>query len=218
MENQEKLEQEEQIEQTEINQEEVEKEPKLTEEELQKQEQMQLEREAFDLEDGIEFQEIINEEDAIQFNFYLQSNSGAIFRKIFSSLIGLFIIGYVIHIEQYYGFIAIGALIVIYAIFLSTPIQKYRTRKIFKKRSFTDLVINMKFGENKIKYELDSETISPLVDYSVIQKVVKTEKYIYLHISLYQVIIVKIEGLECKEQLISFLKEKYEPLRKYKEK
>ena len=194
--------------------EEAEKEQEINEE----QERLKAERAEFDMEDGIEFQEIIRKEDALNFNYYLQKNSSNFSRRLFSCLLGVLMIWYVLNIKQYYGLILLGLGILAYAIFLYVPIQKRLTKRMFEKKGFQDLTVNVKFA-SKIKYELDSETISPLVPYETIKCAVKTEKYIYLHLGPYSVIIIKLEDLgEKREEVIEFIRNKFEPINKFKEK
>lgn len=177
-----------------------------------------IERMEFDQEEGIEFQETITKEDALNFNYYLQNNSSNFTRRLFSSLLGVFLIGYVLNIKQYYWLIIVGLAIIVYSLYLYKPIQRRLTKRMFDKKEFKDLVVNVKLA-SKIKYELDTETISPLVPYDVIRQAVKTEKYIYLHISAYSVVIIKLEDLnELKEDVINFIKNKFEPINRYKEK
>ncbi|MBR2891153.1 MAG: hypothetical protein IKC22_02090 [Bacilli bacterium] len=177
-----------------------------------------IERMEFDQEEGIEFQETITKEDALNFNYYLQNNSSNFTRRLFSSLLGVFLIGYVLNIKQYYWLIIVGLAMIVYSLYLYKPIQRRLTKRMFDKKEFKDLVVNVKLA-SKIKYELDTETISPLVPYDVIRQAVKTEKYIYLHISAYSVVIIKLEDLnELKEDVINFIKNKFEPINRYKEK
>lgn len=192
---------------------EVEKE-ELTEEQMRLKE----EREAFDQEEGIEFQEIIKKEDALNFNYYLQKNSTNFSRRLFSCLLGILMIWYVLNIKQYYGLIVVGLAIIVYSLYLYIPIQRKLTKRMFEKKGFEDLTVNVKLA-SKIKYELDNEKTSPLVSYEVIRCAVKTPKYIYLHLSQYSVIIIKLDDLgEQKEEIVAFIKNKFEPSNKYKEK
>ena len=182
------------------------------------QQRLETERAEFDLEEGIEFQEIIKKEDALNFNYYLQKNSSNFSRRLFSCLLGILMIWYVLNIKQYYGLILLGLGIIAYSIFLYVPIQKKLTKRMFEKKGFQDLTVNVKFA-SKIKYELDSENSSPLVPYEAIKCAVKTENYIYLHLGPYSVIIIKLEDLgERREEVVEFIKNKYEQINKFKEK
>ena len=184
------------------------------------EEQMRLkeEREAFDQEEGIEFQEIIKKEDALNFNYYLQKNSTNFSRRLFSCLLGILMIWYVLNIKQYYGLIVVGLAIIVYSLYLYIPIQRKLTKRMFEKKGFEDLTVNVKLA-SKIKYEVDYDKTSPLVSYEVIRCAVKTPNYIYLHLSQYSVIIIKLDDLgEQKDEIVAFIKNKFEPSNKYKEK
>lgn len=183
---------------------------------IEKQEQLKLEREELDKEEGIEFQEIITKDDALKFNFYLQNNSSNFSRRLFSSLLGVFLIGYVLNIKQYYGLIIVGLAIIVYSCFLYVLIQRKLTERMFNKNGFENLTVNVKLA-SKIKYELDTEKISPLVSYELIKYAVKTDEYIYLHLSQYSVIIIKlIDCQEKRDEVIEFIKNKYESSNRYK--
>lgn len=204
----------EEVEEIEVQQETIEEE--LTAEQLEELERIRIEHEELDQEEGIEFIETINKEDAFQFNIYLQNNPSNFSRRIFTALLGVILIIYILVIKTMYWMIPFGVLIIAYAIFIYGPLQKYLTKRMFDKKDFADLNISIKFG-SKIKYELVNEK-SALVTYDVIQRVVKTKDYIYLHISAYGIMIIKLQDCSDVEGLVKLLKEKFEPLKRYKEK
>ena len=71
------------------------------------------------------------------------------------------------------------------------------------------LDINVKIGSKYIRYQLKEETDSPLVSFEHIYKVVKRQDYLYLFINRYSIIVLKLESIEQKEQLLKMLKERY---------
>lgn len=195
--------------------EEVKEEQALTEEEKQKIEEEQAIRAAFDMEEGIEFQQTITKEDAYNFNIYLLNNPSNFTRRMFTAIIGLFLIVYILCIKQMYWAIVIGILMIIHAVFVYGPLQRMLTRRMFNKREFKDLNIEVKFA-SKMKYELVDEQNAPLIDYDIVYKVVETKDYIFLHIDTYSIMIIKLADCPNKEELVSFLQNKFEGTKKYK--
>ena len=195
--------------------EEVKEEQALTEEEKQKIEEEQAIRAAFDMEEGIEFQQTITKEDAYNFNIYLLNNPSNFTRRMFTAIIGLFLIVYILCIKQMYWAIVIGILMIIHAVFVYGPLQRMLTRRMFNKREFKDLNIEVKFA-SKMKYELVDEQNAPLIDYDIVYKVVETKDYIFLHIDTNSIMIIKLADCPNKEELVSFLQNKFEGTKKYK--
>lgn len=195
--------------------EEVKEEQVLTEEEKQKIEEERAIRAAFDEEEGIEFQQTITKEDAYNFNIYLLNNPSNFTRRMFTAIFGLILIIYILCIKEMYWAITIGVLMIIHAIFVYGPLQKLLTRRMFKKREFKDLSIEVKFA-SKMKYELVDEQNAPLIDYDIVYKVVETKDYIFLHIDTYSIMIIKLADCPNKEELVNFLQNKFEGTKKYK--
>ena len=195
--------------------EEVKEEQTLTEEERQKKEEEQAIRAAFDLEEGIEFQQTITKEDAYNFNIYLLNNPSNFTRRMLTAIFGLFLIVYILCIKEMYWAIAIGILMIIHAAFIYGPLQRMLTRRMFNKREFKDLNIEVKFA-SKMKYELVDEQNAPLIDYDIVYKVVKTKDYIFLHIDTYSIMIIKLADCPNKDELVNFLQNKFEGTKKYK--
>ena len=190
-------------------------EPQLTEEQIQKIEEEKRIREEFNKEEGIQFQQTITKDDAFNFNMYLLKNPSNFTRRIFTGLLGLILIIFIIVNKDMYWLIIFGILMIIYSVFFYGPLQKYLTKKMFNKKEFNDLKINVKFA-SKIMYELDDEQSSPLVDYGIIYKVVETNDYIFLHIDIYSIMIIKLSDCSQKDELRNMLKEKFQE--KYKSK
>ena len=195
--------------------EEVKEEQTLTEEEKQKIEEEQAIRAAFDMEEGIEFQQTITKEDAYNFNIYLLNNPSNFTRRMFTAIFGVFLIVYILCIKQMYWAIAIGILMIIHAAFIYGPLQRMLTRRMFNKREFKDLNIEVKFA-SKMKYELVDEQAAPLIDYDIVYKVVETKNYIFLHIDTYSIMIIKLADCHNKDELVNFLQNKFEGTKKYK--
>jgi len=174
------------------------------------------ENEEFDKEEGISFRQTITKDDLVKYNYYLMKNGSNYFRMALLVILGLFIIGYVIYFDSNYWLIALGAIVIIYPIFIHTPLQKFLIRRQIKKKTIEEYNIDVKFG-TRIRYKLESEEYSPLVDYKNIFKVRKTDEYIYLHMSVYAVIIIKLECCPNVEELTELIKSKFIGTKKYKE-
>lgn len=185
------------------------------EEENISQEELEENR-RFDEEEGIEFNQKLDKEDLVKYNYYLMKNGSNYMRMGLMIILGLFIIGYVFYYKSNYWLIAIGALILIYPIFFHFPLQKLIIRRQIKKKTIEEYDIDIKFG-SRIRYRLASEKSSPLVDYKNIYKVRKNKEYIYLHMSVYAVIIIKLACCPNPDELVELIKTKYVGTKKYKE-
>ena len=119
-------------------------EPQLTEEQIQKIEEEKRIREEFNKEEGIQFQQTITKNDAINFNMYLLKNPSNFTRRIFTGLLGLILIIFIIVNKDMYWLIIFGVLMIIYSVFFYGPLQKYLTKRMFNKKEFNDLKINVK--------------------------------------------------------------------------
>lgn len=174
------------------------------------------EMEAFDQEEGIAFQETLTKDDLVQYNYYLLKNGSNYFRLGIMLLLGVFLIIYPIIQQQNWWIIGVGAFLVVFCLFLFIPLQKAMIRRQIKKKQIDQFVIDVKFA-SKIKYQLSTEEASPLVDYQYIFKVRKTKDYLYLHMSVYTVIIIKLSFCEKPDELVEFIKNKYAGTNKYRE-
>ncbi len=193
---------------------------KENEEEVQQEnpEELRLKEEmaAFNEEEGIEFQQTLVKEDLVQYNYYLLKNPSNYFRTGLMVLLGIFLIVYPIIVKQNYWIIGVGAFLVIFCLFLFVPLQKALIRRQVKKKPTDSYVIDVKCA-SRLKYQLSSEENAPLIDYQNIYKVRKTPNYIYMHMGVYSVVIIKLDACEAKEELVEFIKSKYVGTNKYKE-
>ena len=119
-------------------------------------------------------------------------------------------------VKQNYWIIGVGAFLVIFCLFLFVPLQKALIRRQVKKKPTDSYVIDVKCA-SRLKYQLSSEENAPLIDYQNIYKVRKTPNYIYMHMGVYSVVIIKLDACEAKEELVEFIKSKYVGTNKYKE-
>ena len=185
-------------------------------EETAEEKALKEEMAAIDEEEGIAFQETLTKDDLVQYNYYLLKNGSNYFRTGIMVLLGIFLIIYPIVQHQNYWIIGVGAFLVIFCLFLFIPLQKAMIRRQIKKKEIDQFVIDVKFA-SKIKYQLATEGTSPLVEYRNIYKVRKTKDYIYLHMSVYAVIIIKLSFCDNPDALVEFIKSKYEGTKKYRE-
>lgn len=196
----------------EVEEQEQENIPQENPEEKRQREEM----EAFEAEEGISFRETITKDDLIQYNYYLLKNPSFYFRMTMMVLLGIFLIVYPIIVKSNYWIIGVGAFLALFSLFLSTPLQKALIRKQVKKKLVDQYIIDVKVGQ-RIKYQLDGEKYSPLIDFKNIYKARKTPNYIFLHMGVYSVIILRLADCEQKDELVELVKKQFEGTNKYKE-
>lgn len=195
--------------QEEIKQEELE----IQEEQVSQEEYIdpqQQAKEELAQEEGIEFNQTLNKKDIEEMNLFLIKHDPSSFvKRSFLVFVGaLFIILSIVNKKNYY-MIVLGSIVIIYATVLYTLLRVMYLKNRLDKNPPEPLDINVKIGSKYIRYQLKEETDSPLVSFEHIYKVVKRQEYLYLFINRYSIIVLKLESIEQKEQLLKMLKERY---------
>ena len=195
--------------QEEIKQEELE----IQEEQVSQEEYVdpqQQAKEELAQEEGIEFDQTLNKKDIEEMNLFLIKHDPSSFvKRSFLVFVGaLFIILSIVNKKNYY-MIFLGSIVIIYATVLYTLLRVMYLKNRLDKNPPEPLDINVKIGSKYIRYQLKEETDSPLVSFEHIYKVVKRQDYLYLFINRYSIIVLKLESIEQKEQLLKMLKERY---------
>ena len=173
-------------------------------------------RDEFDQEEGIEFSQTINKDDLLKYNYYLMNNASNYMRAGLMLLLSILVIVVPIIRKENLFLIIIGVVLLIYSLLLHFPLQKLIIKNSIKKKVINEYTINVKFA-SRIKYQLKDEVNSPLVDYKNIYKIRVNSEYMYLHLSAYAIIIVKLECVDDKQALLDFVKSKYLGTKVYKE-
>lgn len=192
----------EQIKQEEVNQ---------TEQETEVYEDPQkLAKEELNNEAGIEFYQSLEKEDILAMNLFLiKHDSSSYVKRAFLLFVGaLFIVMPIINQARYY-MIALGAILVIYSTVLYTLLRVAYLKSRISKNPPEPLEINVKIGSKHIRYQLVEETDSPIVSFEHIYKVVKNKEYLYLFINRYSIIVLKLDSIEEKDEVIKMMKERY---------
>ncbi len=196
--------------QEELKQEEIE----IKDEQMNEQEEyidpQQQAKEELAQEEGIEFDQTLNKKDIEEMNLFLIKHDPSSFvKRSFLVFVGaLFIILSIVNKKNYY-MIILGSIVIIYATVLYTLLRVMYLKNRLDKNPPEPLDINVKIGSKYIRYQLKEETDSPLVSFEHIYKVVKRQEYLYLFINRYSIIVLKLESIEQKEQLLKMLKERY---------
>ena len=173
---------------------------------------------AFSAEEGIEFSETLDYNDVYAFNLYvLKKAPSNILSRILFSIMGIILIVLPIVNQNNWWLIAIGVVILLYSLVFYNAVQRRMINANLKRKNFNPLNIIIKIGQTKIKYCLVTEKHPPLINITDVVKVVKTPQYIYLHISAYSVVIIKLIDNEQSEEIINLVKNTFEPLHKYHE-
>lgn len=193
--------------QEEINQEEL---VQTEEQQVEYEDPQKLAKEELDNEVGIEFSQSLERDDILEMNLFLiKHDSSSYVKRSFLLFVGaLFIVLPIINKTRYY-MIALGAILVIYAIFLYTLLRVVYLKSRISKTPPEPLDINVKIGSKHIRYQLAEETDSPIVSFDHIYKVVKNKEYLYLFINRYSIIVLKLDSISQKEEVINMLKERY---------
>ena len=193
-------------------QEEINKEELVQTEEQQAEyeDPQKLAKEELDNEVGIEFSQSLERDDILEMNLFLiKHDSSSYVKRTFLLFVGaLFIVLPIINKTRYY-MIALGAILVIYAIFLYTLLRVVYLKSRISKTPPEPLDINVKIGSKHIRYQLAEETDSPIVSFDHIYKVVKNKEYLYLFINRYSIIVLKLDSISQKEEVINMMKERY---------
>lgn len=193
-------------------QEEINKEELVQTEEQQAEyeDPQKLAKEELDNEVGIEFSQSLERDDILEMNLFLiKHDSSSYVKRSFLVFVGaLFIALPIINKTRYY-MIALGAILVIYAVFLYTLLRVVYLKSRISKTPPEPLDINVKIGSKHIRYQLAEETDSPIVSFDHIYKVVKNKEYLYLFINRYSIIVLKLDSISQKEEVINMMKERY---------
>mgnify|MGYP003307156028 CR=1 FL=1 len=170
-------------------------------------------------EEGFEFTQTLTKEDITEMNIFLvKHDSTAFVKRAFLTFVGvLFIVMSIINGDNYY-MIALGSIVVIYALVLYNVLRVRYVRGRIDKFPPEPLEINVKIGSKYIKYQLTEETDSPLVAFSHVYKVYKNKDYLYLFINRYSIIVLKLNSIEQKEEVLKSIKDRYLPRKAYFEK
>lgn len=193
--------------QEEINKEEL---VQTEEQQVEYEDPQKLAKEELDNEVGIEFSQSLERDDILEMNLFLiKHDSSSYVKRSFLLFVGaLFIVLPIINKTRYY-MIALGAILVIYAVFLYTLLRVVYLKSRISKTPPEPLDINVKIGSKHIRYQLAEETDSPIVSFDHIYKVVKNKEYLYLFINRYSIIVLKLDSISQKEEVINMLKERY---------
>ena len=198
------------MEDQELQQEEVKKKQEITEEQL-------AEEEAFFNEEGFELEEVIEKDDVFALNVYILGHTPSNWiGRILFMIMGIVICLMPIFNPENWWAILIGVPMFAYGLIIYMPLQILMIKRSLAKKNFEPLHIYLRITPNKILYKLTKEEHAPLVKTTDIIKVVQTPRYIYMHLNAYSVIIIKLDNLANQEEVISKLKEQFEPLKKYK--
>ena len=173
-------------------------------------------KEELDLEEGIEFTQTLEKADIKEMNIFLiKHDSTSLVKRVFLIFVGaLFITLSIINQKNYY-MIPLGSIVIIYATILYNVLRVAYLKNKIEKSPMELLEINVKVGSKYIRYQLKEETDSPLVSFEHIYKVVKHQKYLYLFINRFSIIVLKLESTDKKDELITILKNKYLPRKAY---
>lgn len=176
-------------------------------------------KEELEKEEGIEFNQTLDKDDIINMNiFLLKNDSSAIIKRVFLIFVGvLFIVMAIINKKNYY-MISLGSILIIYATVLYTTLRIVYLKNKINNNPTEPLSINVKIGSKYIKYQLAEETDSPLVSFEHIYKVVKNNQYLYMFINRFSIIVLKLDSVEQKEELLNLVKKRYLPRKAYFEK
>lgn len=202
--------------QEELKQEEIETKDEQMNEQEEYIDPQQQAKEELEKEEGIEFSQTLTKDDIKEMNLFLIKHDPSSFvkRSFLVFVGGLFIALSIINKKNYY-MIALGSIVIIYATILYTLLRVMYLKNRLDKNPPEPLDINIKIGTKYIRYQLKEETDSPLVSFEHIYKVVKHQNYLYLFINRYSIIVLKLESIEQKEQLLQMLKERYLPRKAY---
>ena len=176
-------------------------------------------KEELEKEEGIEFNQTLDKDDITNMNiFLLKNDSSAIIKRVFLIFVGvLFIVMAIINKKNYY-MISLGSILIIYATVLYTTLRIVYLKNKINNNPTEPLSINVKIGSKYIKYQLAEETDSPLVSFEHIYKVVKNNQYLYMFINRFSIIVLKLDSVEQKEELLNLVKKRYLPRKAYFEK
>lgn len=165
----------------------------------------------------IEFKEELTVEDLQYANYYnFKKQRKYLFNQvIFIAMSTLLVVMSII--EHEWVLLAVGAVLLIFSVFLFMPAYKLMIYNAVKKNMNETLKIKLSFGEDGFIYTLDEETEeeTPKYEYNQIIKGVELPEYIYLYFSNSMIAIIKKTNCDDIEGLTTLLKEQLEPLNKY---
>lgn len=202
--------------QEELKQETIETQDKIKPETEEYVDPQQLAKEELMQEEGIEFTQTLDKDDIKEMNMFLLKHDPSSFvKRTFLVFVGgLFIALSIINKKNYY-MIALGSIVILYSTILYTLLRVMYLKSRLDKNPPEPLDINVKIGSKYIRYQLTEETDSPLVSFEHIYKVVKHQEYLYLFINRYSIIVLKLDVIEQKEQLLQNIKDRYLPRKAY---
>lgn len=176
-------------------------------------------KEELEQEEGIEFTQTLEKDDIKEMNLFLiKHDSSALVKRVFLVFVGaLFITLSIINKRNYY-MIALGSIVIIYATILYTLLRVAYLKNRIDKNPPEPLDINVKIGSKYIRYQLAEEIDSPIVSFSHIYKAVKNKEYLYLFINRYSIIVLKLDSINQKDELLEMIKNRYLPRKAYFEK